>query len=323
MWTILWYGGLALVGLIVVFGSFFTVQQQSIAIVERLGKFVRMSKPGLNIKIPLIEHVVRRVSLKVQQLIVEVETKTKDDVFVKVFVAVQYRVIEEHAADSHYKLQSHVEQIKSFVLDVVRAQVPAMPLDEVFVKKDDVGKAVKKELDEAMKMYGFEIPNALVTDVDPAANVKAAMNEIQTQTRLQEAAKAKGEANKILVVKEAEANKESKKLQGEGVAAQRKAIIDGLRESVDMFKAGTGVTPGEALRLVLVTQYFDMMRDVGVSAGSKVILTPHSPAAVGDIADQLRTAILTGNEATDHHPDNNPSGARSSAKNGGVSTARS
>src|ERR1700753_3966834 len=168
-----------------ILGSYFTVQQQSRAIVERFGKYVRTAHPGLNFKIPYIESVVQRVSLRVQQLMVEVETKTLDNVFVKLFVAVQYRVVEGSEAGSYYKLPDPVEQIKSYVLDVVRAKVPKMNLDEVFEKKDDVGAAVKSELDVSMKQYGFEIPNALVTDVNPADNVKAAMNEIQTQQRLQ------------------------------------------------------------------------------------------------------------------------------------------
>ena len=192
-------GFILLIGL---FSGFFTVQQQSRAIVERFGRYLRTAKPGLNFKVPYIDYVVQRVSLRVQQLPVEVETKTLDNVFVKLLVAVQFRVTEGSEADSYYKLQDHVEQIKSFVLDVVRAKVPKMTLDEVFEKKDDVGLAVKSELDASMKIYGFEIPNALVTDVNPADNVKAAMNDIQTQQRLQIAAAAKGEANKILVDQE-------------------------------------------------------------------------------------------------------------------------
>jgi regulator of protease activity HflC (stomatin/prohibitin superfamily) len=239
-----------------------------------------------------------RVSLRVQQLIVEVDTKTLDNVFVKLLVAVQFRVVEGSEADSYYKLQDHVEQIKSYVLDVVRAKVPRMNLDEVFEKKDDVGTAVKSELDVSMKIYGFEIPNALVTDVNPADNVKSAMNEIQTQQRLQVAAAAKGEANKILVVKNAEAEAESKRLQGEGIAKQRRAIVDGLRESIAAFtdKVST-VNEHEVLNLVLLTQYFDTLKEIGVSAGSKVILTPHAPGGMTDITDQLRTAIIQGSEA--------------------------
>jgi regulator of protease activity HflC (stomatin/prohibitin superfamily) len=289
----------AFILLIGVFSGFFTVQQQSRAIVERFGRYLKTAKPGLNFKVPYIDYVVQRVSLRVQQLPVEVETKTLDNVFVKLLVAVQFRVTEGSEADSYYKLQDHVEQIKSFVLDVVRAKVPKMTLDEVFEKKDDVGLAVKSELDASMKIYGFEIPNALVTDVNPADNVKAAMNDIQTQQRLQIAAAAKGEANKILVIKNAEAEAESKRLQGEGIAKERRAIIDGLRESIAAFTDQIGgVSAPEVLKLVLLTQYFDTMKDIGVSAGSKVILMPHSPGGMNDIAAQLQTAIIAGNEAS-------------------------
>jgi regulator of protease activity HflC (stomatin/prohibitin superfamily) len=283
---------------ITVMATVFTVKQQTSAIVERFGKYVRTAHPGLRFKIPFVDAVVARVSLRVQQLLVEVETKTQDNVFVKLLVAVQYRVVAGSEADSFYKLDDHEEQIKSYVLDVVRAKVPKMNLDEVFEKKDDIGTAVKSELDVSMKIYGFEIPNALVTDVNPADNVKAAMNEIQTQRRLQDAAAAKGEAGKILVVKNAEAEAESKRLQGEGIAKQRRAIVDGLRESIAAFtdKIG-GVSEHEVLNLVLMTQYFDTLKEVGISANSKVILIPHAPGGMSDVSDQLRTAIITGTES--------------------------
>ena len=282
---------------ILLLASFFTVKQQTRAIIERFGRYVRTARPGLNMKIPFIDRIVQRVSLRVQQLIVEVDTKTKDNVFVKIYIAIQYRVLEGQEADSYYKLQDHVEQIRSYVLDVVRAKVPRMDLDEVFEKKDDVGIAVKSELDASMKTYGFEIPNALVTDVDPDEKVKQAMNEIQAQQRLQVAANAKGEANKILVVKNAEAEAESKRLQGEGIAKQRRAIVDGLRDSIDAFKEKIeGVSAADVLNLVLMTQYFDTLKDIGVSAGSKVILVPHSPGGLADIGSELRNSILTGTE---------------------------
>lgn len=288
-----------IVALIVVQGTVVTVKQQTGAIIERFGKYLRTAAPGLNFKVPFIDAVVQRVSLRVQQLIVDVETKTKDNVFVRLSVAVQYRVVPGSEADSFYKLQNHEEQIRSYVLDVVRAKVPNMNLDEVFERKDDIGVAVKTELDVSMKIYGFEIPNALVTDVNPADNVKAAMNEIQTQQRLQVAAAAKGEANKILVVKNAEAEAESKRLQGEGIAKQRRAIVDGLRESIAAFtdKIG-GVNEHEVLNLVLMTQYFDTLKEVGISADSKVILIPHAPGGMTDTAEQLRNAIIAGTEST-------------------------
>lgn len=283
--------------LILLLSTFYTVEQQSRAIIERFGRYVRTTKPGLNTKLPLIDNVAQRVSLRVQQLPVEVETKTLDNVFVKLFVAVQFRVVEGSEADSYYKLQNPRDQITSYVLDVVRAQVPKMNLDEVFEKKDEVGASVKTELDASMKIYGFEIPNALVTDVNPADNVKAAMNEIQTQQRLQVAAAAKGEANKILVVKNAEADAESKRLQGEGIAKQRRAIVDGLRESIAAFTDQIGgVSAAEVLKLVLMTQYFDTMKEIGISSGSKVILMPHTPGGMTEIAEQLRASIISANE---------------------------
>ena len=295
---VVFWAVVAVFAIIILTGTLFTVEQQSRAIIERFGRYVRTASPGLNVKIPLLDSIAQRVSLRVQQLPVEVETKTLDNVFVKLFVAVQFRVVEGNEADSYYKLQNHLDQIRSYVLDVVRAKVPKMNLDEVFEKKDDVGTSVKTELDASMKIYGFEIPNALVTDVNPADNVKAAMNEIQTQQRLQVAAAAKGEANKILVVKNAEAEAESKRLQGEGIAKQRRAIVDGLRESIAAFTDQIGnVSAPEVLKLVLLTQYFDTMKEIGTSSGSKVILTPHAPGGMTDIAEQLRNAIISANEA--------------------------
>jgi regulator of protease activity HflC (stomatin/prohibitin superfamily) len=291
----------AVVAFLIIANSWFTVRQQSCAIVERFGRYVRTARPGLQFKIPVIERIAQRVSLRVQQLLVEVETKTADNVFVKILVAVQYRVLEGSEADASYKLNNHEEQIQSYVLDVVRAKVPKMNLDEVFEKKDDIGTSVKSELDVSMKIYGFEIPNALVTDVNPADNVKAAMNEINTQQRLQVAAAAKGEANKILVVKNAEAEAESKRLQGEGIAKQRQAIVGGLRESIAAFKEQVGgVNEHEVLNLVLMTQYFDTLKEIGITAGSKVILLPHSPNGMSDVAEQIRTAIVAGGEAVEN-----------------------
>jgi regulator of protease activity HflC (stomatin/prohibitin superfamily) len=284
--------------LLILSSGFFVVHQQTKEIVERLGRFHRLANPGLNFKWPIIDKRVWKVELRVQQLIVTVETKTKDNVFVKVPVAVQYRAIPERAADTYYQLTDDQKQLTSYVLDVVRAKVPTLALDEVFEKKDDIAAAVKGHLDETMKNFGWEVLSALVTDVDPAENVKAAMNEIQAQSRLQVAAQAKGEANKILTVKNAEAEAESKRLQGEGIANQRKAIVEGLRESVKQFQDATGVNANDVLRLVLLTQYFDTLKEIGVSAGSKVIMLPHAPAGMADIADQITKSIISGEEAT-------------------------
>jgi regulator of protease activity HflC (stomatin/prohibitin superfamily) len=297
--TLTWIA-VVVIALLILSSGLFVVHQQTKEIIERLGRFHRLANPGLNFKWPIIEKRVWQVELRVQQLVVTVETKTKDNVFVKVPVAVQYRAIPDRAADTYYQLTDDQKQLTSYVLDVVRAKVPTLALDEVFEKKDDIAAAVKGHLDETMKSFGWEVLSALVTDVDPAENVKAAMNEIQAQSRLQVAAQAKGEANKILTVKNAEAEAESKRLQGEGIANQRKAIVEGLRESVKQFQDATGVNATDVLRLVLLTQYFDTLKEIGVSAGSKVIMLPHAPAGMSDIADQITKSIISGEEATSH-----------------------
>jgi regulator of protease activity HflC (stomatin/prohibitin superfamily) len=280
-------------------GVFFIVRQQTISIIERFGKFNRVALPGLNIKIPFIETIRGHMSLRIQQLDVKAEIKTKDNVFIKAIVAVQYRVKEDKLFDAFYKLTDHEEQIKSFVFDVVRSEVPKMILDDVFEKKDSIAIAVKTELSETMQAFGYEIVKALVTDIDPDAKVKAAMNEINEQQRLQMAAQAKGEAEKILKVKHAEAEAESKKLQGEGIANQRKAIIEGLRQSVNEFQHSVaGVTAADTMNMVLITQYFDTLKDIGANNKSSTILLPHSPGALKDIATQLQESIITANVAS-------------------------
>ncbi len=218
------------------FFSLFTVKQQSVAVIERLGKFSRTASPGLNFKIPFIEHVAGRVHLQVMPLNVVVETKTKDNVFAQLNVSVQLMAKPEKIYEAFYKLLNYQEQIKAFVFDVVRAQVPKLDLDEVFEKKDDIAKAVKDELSETMDQFGYAILNALVTDINPDDTVKTAMNEINAAQRLRVAATEKGEAEKILKIKQAEAEAESMKLQGQGLANARKAIIDGIKCSVADFK---------------------------------------------------------------------------------------
>jgi len=294
--------------LIVVASSFYTVTQQTVAVIERFGRYVRTEPPGLRMKIPLIEQVAKRVSLKVQQLVVEVESKTQDNVFVKLPVAVQYQVTRGRESDSYYQLANHEDQIESYVLDVVRAQVPKMSLDEVFERKDDVGQVVKKELGESMSMYGFTIVNALVRDVDPAEGVKIAMNEIQTQERLKQAAQAKGDAAKILVVKQAEAEKETKKLQGEGVAAEREAIAEGIKKSVEAVASTGAIDPAEAMRTLLLTQYFDTLARIGANSRATTIFLSHSPGGMTEVMNQITTAVISGNQAT------KPNGASASQK---------
>jgi regulator of protease activity HflC (stomatin/prohibitin superfamily) len=275
----------------------FVVKQQSRAIIERFGRYHRTADPGLRLKFPIIDRIVATMPLRIFQLVIEADTKTKDNVFVIAHISVQYRVITEAASTAWYTLQNVQEQMKSFVLDNARATIPTMSLDEVFEHKDRISGAVKESLTEKMKGYGYEITDVLVPEIDPDAGVKAAMSDIQTQQRLAIAAKAKGEANKVITVKNAEAEAESKKLQGEGIANQRKAIIAGLKEAVENLKEATGTDSGDAMRMVVLTQYFDTIKEIGVSAGSKVIFLPNSPQGMTDISAQIRDAVLAADAA--------------------------
>jgi regulator of protease activity HflC (stomatin/prohibitin superfamily) len=293
MWIWIALGVIALLLL----SGLFIVRQQTAAIVERFGRFKRIATAGLNIKIPFVDRIAGRLSLRIRQLDVEIETKTKDNVFVVVIVSVQYYVLPEKVVDAFYKLQNAQEQITSFVFDTVRARVPSIILDDLFEKKDDIAQAVKAELDSVMDEFGHGIVKALVTDINPDAKVKASMNEINAAQRLREAAIQQAEADKIRVVKAAEGEAESKALQGQGIANQRKAIIDGLKESVENFSSSiNGTNAQDVMNLVLMTQYFDTLKEIGLSSKSNTILIPHSPGGMGDISEQMRNAIITANE---------------------------
>ena len=293
------------VGLLIIFGiatffsGLYTVDTAESAVIQRFGKFVRIAGPGLNFKMPWFEQVAGRVNLRVQQFKVEVETKTQDNVFVKVMVSVQYQVIQTKVYEAYYKLQQPGDQITSYVFDSVRSQVPKMTLDDVFEKKDDVADAVKRELSAVMDEFGYSIIKALVTDVDPDPKVKSAMNDINAAQREQVASQARGEADKILKVKQAEAEAESKALQGKGIADQRKAIISGLRDSVEAFKQSVeGATAQDVMALVLMTQYFDTLKEIGTQDKSNTIFMPHSPGALPDFMQQIQSVIL-GNQVSE------------------------
>lgn len=281
------------------FFFFFTVKQATAAIIERFGKFDRIAGPGLHFKLP-VESVAARVSLRVQQLTVNVETKTADDVFVRVAVAVQYFVMPDKVKEAFYLLQNPAIQIESYVYDEVRATVPRMPLDEVFQNKDKIAVAVSDGLSEVMSQYGYSIVKALVNDIDPDAKVKIAMNEINAAQRMRRAAEEKGEAEKILRVKQAEAEAESKILQGKGIAGQRAAIVNGLRDSVEEFQRGVpGVTASDVMQLVLMTQYFDTLKELGSTSNTNTILVPHTPGAVASFSEQIQNALISGNRVSD------------------------
>ena len=289
---------LAVLALSVILGSFFTVSTAEVAVITRFGKFLRVADPGLNWKWPFLDDVSGRVSLRVNQITLTMETKTKDNVFVTIPISVQNRVRPEKVYDAFYKLSNPEQQIQSYVEQVILGHVPGMTLDEVFASQSGIAAAVRKELDADMAGFGYEIVNVLVTDIVPDAKVKSAMNDINAAQREQVAANARGEAEKILVVKKAEAEAESKALQGQGIANQRKAIIEGLQGSIEQFQKVVGdASTSEVMQLVLVTQYFDTLKSIGESDKTNTLFLSHAPGSEKEISDQILQAMLVAERA--------------------------
>ena len=282
-------------GALILFAAFFVVKQQTAAIIERFGKFQNIRHSGLQLKIPLVDRIAGRLSLKIQQLDVIVETKTLDDVFVRLKISVQYKVVREKVYEAFYKLDYPHEQITSYVFDVVRAEVPKMKLDDVFVKKDDIAIAVKTELNEAMMDYGYDIIKTLVTDIDPDAQVKEAMNRINASEREKIAAQFEGDAARILIVEKAKAEAESKRLQGQGIADQRREIARGLEESVEVLNK-VGINSQEASALIVVTQHYDTLQSIGGESNSNLILLPNSPQAGGNMLNDMVASFTASNQ---------------------------
>ena len=287
-----------LFALTLILGSFFTVNTAEVAIITRFGKFLRVAEAGLNWKMPYFDTVAGLVSLRVNQIALTMETKTRDNVFVTIPISVQNRVRPERVYDAFYKLSDPVAQIKSYVEQVILGHVPSMTLDEVFASQSSIAAAVKQELDADMAAFGYEIVNVLVTDIVPDAKVKSAMNDINAAQREQVAATARGEADKILVVKKAEAEAESKALQGQGIANQRKAIVEGLQASIEQFQKAVGdATSREVMQLVLVTQYFDTLKAIGESDKTNTLFLAHSPGSVKEVSDQILESMLIAQKA--------------------------
>ena len=281
--------------LLLIASGLFVVKQQTYAVVERFGKFIGVRGPGLQLKIPVFDQVAGRVSIRIQQLDVVVETKTKDDVFVHLKISVQFQIQREHVYDAFYQLQNPHEQITAFVFDVVRAEVPKMILDDVFEKKDEIAHAIQRELKDAMLGYGYDIVKALVTDIDPDEKVKIAMNRINAAEREKLAAQHEGDAQRILIVERAKAEAESKRLQGQGIADQRREIARGLVESVEVLN-NVGINSQEASALIVVTQHYDTLQAIGADANSNLILLPNSPQAGSDMLNNMVASFSASNQ---------------------------
>lgn len=301
-WMYRWSGNLELlivgfVLLVIVLSCAFSVDTMNIGVIQRFGKFVRLVNPGLNFKLPFIESV-DRVNLQVEQVQVIVETKTKDNVFVKLPIAVQYRVLPDQVYDAYFKLDDPELQIKAYVANIIMGHVPKMTLDETFEQQTEMSLEIRTQLNVPMKTFGYEIFQALITDIEPDSKVVSAMNDINAAVREREATISRAETQKLMTVKQAEAEKESMRLQGEGVAAERKAIIEGLSESIKEFEEGTQVSAQQAMMMLLMTQYFDTLKSIAGNDHSTTVMLSSSPSAIGDFAAQFREALITGNALT-------------------------
>ena len=277
----------------------FMVKQQTAVIIERFGKFHSIRKSGIQIKIPWVDKISAKMNLRIQQLDVMVETKTKDDVFVKIKVSVQFQVLSDKVYDAYYELENPHDQITTYIFDVVRAEVPKMKLDDVFERKNDIANAVKLELNEAMLNYGYDIIKTLVTDIDPDQQVKEAMNRINASEREKVAAQFEGDAQRILIVEKAKAEAESKRLQGQGIADQRREIARGLEDSVGVLNQA-GINSQEASALIVITQHYDTLQSMGDAANSNLIMLPNSPSTASDMMTSLIASFTAAQSATGH-----------------------
>ncbi|WP_070138535.1 SPFH domain-containing protein [Crocinitomix algicola] len=301
--------------LLLLIKSIILVPEKKIFVIQRLGKFQRMAMPGFGMIIPFIDQKVGVINMRVQQLDVDVETKTRDDVFVHLRVSVQFQVMNDKIFEAHYSLDNHRHQIASYIFDDVRAEVPKMELDDVFAKKDDIARAVRQNLSDSMLEYGYSIVKALITDIDPDAKVKESMNRINAAKRDKEATMENAEANKITVVKAAEADAESKRLSGEGIAQQRLEIVRGFKESVEDFqKSLKNITHEEVMQFVLLTQYFDTLNNIGQNGKNTSILIPHSPSAMADFQQQIINGTLIGKKLEEASDDDDDTTSSSSLK---------
>ena len=273
---------------------FFVVKQQSVAIVERFGKFQSLAHSGFHFKLPFgIDRIAARVQLRLLQNDMNVETKTQDNVFVQMTVATQYRVDEQNVTDAYYKLMNPGEQIKSYIEDALRSSVPKLTLDELFEKKDEIALEVQKQVAEEMSTYGYIIVKTLITKVEPDAEVKQSMNEINAAQRKRVAAQELAEADKIKIVTAASAEAEKDRLHGVGIAQQRKAIVDGLAESIQELKeANISLNEEQIMSILLTNQYLDTLNTFAAK-GNQTLFLPNTPNGVDDIRTQILSALKT------------------------------
>ncbi|MCY7185799.1 SPFH domain-containing protein [Streptococcus gallolyticus] len=276
----------------VVASTLYVVRQQTVVIIERFGKYQTTSGSGMHVRLPFgIDKIAARIQLRLLQSEIVVETKTKDNVFVTLNVATQYRVNEQNVTDAYYKLMRPEAQIKSYIEDALRSSVPKLTLDELFEKKDEIALEVQHQVAEEMSTYGYLIVKTLITKVEPDAEVKQSMNEINAAQRKRVAAQELANADKIKIVTAAEAEAEKDRLHGVGIAQQRKAIVDGLAESIQELKdANVGMTEEQIMSILLTNQYLDTLNTFAAK-GNQTLFLPNHPEGIEDVRTQILSSL--------------------------------
>ena len=291
-------GIIALFIIVVLFNTYIIVEERTARVVQRLGQFKSVLRPGLHFLVPFIEKASKPIDLRIRQVDVQIETKTKDNVFVQLLVSVHLQIREDLIQDAYYKLSDPISQLSSYIYDDVRAEVPKMSLDDVFARKEDIAFSIQENLAIQMEEYGYRIIKALITDIEPDKLVKESMNRINAARRNKEALSEDAEGRKMAKIKDAEADKESKRLQGEGVAEQRLAIIKGFADSVQDFSDTLkDVSAVEIMQFVLLTQHYDTMKEIGEK--NATMLVPYTPNSVNDIQQQLMQGSFMSNKMHD------------------------
>lgn len=284
---------IALLILGVIASTLYVVRQQTVVIIERFGKYQTTSGSGIHVRLPFsIDKIAARIQLRLLQSEIIVETKTKDNVFVTLNVATQYRVNEQNVTDAYYKLMRPEAQIKSYIEDALRSSVPKLTLDELFEKKDEIALEVQHQVAEEMSTYGYIIVKTLITKVEPDDEVKQSMNEINAAQRKRVAAQELANADKIKIVTATEAEAEKDRLHGVGIAEQRKAIVDGLADSIKELKgANVELKEEQIMSILLTNQYLDTLNNFADNKGNNTIFLPANPDGVESIRTQILSAL--------------------------------
>jgi len=285
LWTLVIIGAVLLLSMIRI------VPQNHVAVVEFLGKYQRTLSAGLNFVIPILERVSVQVNLAIRNFLFELDAVSKDKVQVRLKSNLIYAVSVGKVTQYWYELTDPKQTIASFVENYVRSFVATQTHEELLEKREEISAYLVQHLNEKFMAWGIIIHGYQLMDIVFPTVITDAMSRVVASQRLREAAMNEAEATKVRVVKEAEAEKESRVLLGEGVAGERQAIIDGLKRSIDDMKGIPGLNTHEVMNLIVMSQYFDTVKAIGMSQNSKVMFIDPAPEGANNMLQQLSAAL--------------------------------